>query len=95
MGAKRPSKGGVNNKFWVVAKTEIYPSQLTIDKANKSDHLADCLDLTFIIASGGKLLIRLYDKRDDFDFHIFNVRGSKMSLIPYKISPSWEQRFLR
>ena len=39
---------------------------------NKSDHLADYLDLTFIIDSGGKLSTRLYDKRDDFDFHIVN-----------------------
>ena len=53
---------------------EIYPSQLTVEKANKSDHLADCLDLTFIIDSGGKLSTRLYDKRDDFDFHIANFR---------------------
>ena len=36
------------------------------------DHLADYLDLTFIIDSGGKLSTRLYDKRDDFDFHIVN-----------------------
>ena len=48
---------------------EIYPSQLTVEKANKSDHLADYLDHTFIIDSGGKLSTRLYDKRDEFDFH--------------------------
>ena len=47
-------------------------SQLTVEKANKSDHLADYLDLTFIIDSGGKLSTRLYDNRDDFDFHIVN-----------------------
>ena len=40
--------------------------------SHKSDHLADYLDLTFIIDSGGKLSTRLYDKRDDFDFHIVN-----------------------
>ena len=51
---------------------EIYPSQLTVEKANKSDHLADYFDLTFIIDSGGKLSTRLCDKRDDFDFHIVN-----------------------
>ena len=51
---------------------EKYPSQLTVEKANKSDHLADYLDLTFIIHSGGKLSNRLDDKRDDFDFHIVN-----------------------
>ena len=35
-------------------------------------HLADYLYLTFIIDSGGKLSTRLYDKRDDFGFHIVN-----------------------
>ena len=60
-----------NNKFLDYLK-EIYPSQLTVEKANKSDHLADYLDLTFIIDSGGKLSTRLCDKRDDFDFHIVN-----------------------
>ena len=49
-----------------------YSLLLTVEKANKSDHLADYLDLTFIIDSGGKLSTRLYDKRDDFDFHIVN-----------------------
>ena len=51
---------------------EIYPSQLTVEKANKSDHLADYLDLTFIIDSGGKPSTRLFDEHDDFDFHIVN-----------------------
>ena len=51
---------------------EIYPSQLTVKKANRSDYLADYLGLTFIIDSGGELSTRLYDKRDDFEFHIVN-----------------------
>ena len=59
-----------NNKTFLDYLKEIYPSQLTVEKANKSDHLADYLDLAFIIDSGGKLSTRLYDKRDDFDFHI-------------------------
>ena len=61
-----------NNKKFLDYLKEIYPSQLTVEKANKSDHLADYLDLTFIIDSGGKFSTRLYDKRDDFDFHIVN-----------------------
>ena len=61
-----------NNKKFLDYLKEIYPSQLTVEKANKSDHLADYLDLTFIIDSGGKLSTRLYDRRDDFDFHIVN-----------------------
>ena len=51
---------------------EIYPSQLTVQKANKSDYLAYYLDLTFIIDSGGKASNGLYDKRNDFDFRIIN-----------------------
>ena len=44
-----------NNKKFLDYLKEIYLSQLTVEKANKSDHLADYLDLTFIIDSGGKL----------------------------------------
>ena len=44
-----------NNKTFLDYLKEIYPSELTVEKANKSDHLADYLDLTFIIDSGGKL----------------------------------------
>ena len=40
--------------------------------ANKSGHLADYLNLTFIIDIEGKLSTRQYDKRDDFDFYIVN-----------------------
>ena len=61
-----------NNKKFLDYLKEIYSSQLTGEKANKSDHLADYLDLTFIMDSEGKLSTRLYDKRDDFDFHIVN-----------------------
>ena len=60
-----------NGKFFDHLK-EIYPSQLTVENANKSDHLTDYLDLTFVIDSGGKLSTRPYDKRDDFDLHIVN-----------------------
>ena len=62
----------LNNKKFLDYLREIYLSQLTVEKANKSDHLADYLDLTFIIHSEGKLSTRLYDKRDDFEFHIVN-----------------------
>ena len=51
---------------------EIYPSQLNVEKANTSDDLAFYLDLTFIIESNNRLYTKLYDKRDDFDFHIVN-----------------------
>ena len=60
-----------NKKFGDYVK-EIYPSQLTVEKANTSDDLANYLDLTFIIESNNRLYTKLYDKRDDFDFHIVN-----------------------
>ena len=60
------------NKNFLDYLKEIYLSQLTVEKANKSDHLASHLDLTFIMDSGGKVSTRLYDKCDDFDFHIVN-----------------------
>ena len=61
----------LNNKKFLDYLKEICPTQLTVKKANKSDHLANYLDLTFMIDSGGKLS-RLYDKHDDFDLHIVN-----------------------
>ena len=60
-----------NEKFGNYVK-EIYPSQLTVEKANTSDDLENYLDLTFIIESNNRLYTKLYDKRDDFDFHIVN-----------------------
>ena len=60
------------NKKFLDHLIEIYPPQLTVEKTNKSDHLADYLDHTFIIDSGGKLSTRLHDRRDDFAFHSVN-----------------------
>ena len=61
-----------NNKKFLDYLKEIYPSQLTVEKANRSDHLANYLNLTFMIKSGGNLSNRLYDKHDDFDFYILD-----------------------
>ena len=60
-----------NKKFGDYVK-EIYLSQLTVEKANTSEDLANYLDLTFIIGRNNRLYTKLYDKRDDFDFHIVN-----------------------
>ena len=59
-----------NNEKFLDYLKEIYSSQLTVEKASKSDHLADYLDLTFLVDSGTKLSTRLHDKRDNFNFHI-------------------------
>ena len=60
-----------NKKFWEYVK-DIYPCQLNVGRTNQSDNLASYLNLTFIIEKDGKLSTKLYDKRDDFDFHIVN-----------------------
>ena len=51
---------------------EIYLSQLTAEKANTSDELANYLNLTFIIGRNNRFYTKPYDKRNDFDFHIVN-----------------------
>ena len=63
-----------SNKTFGDCVKEIYFSQLTAEKANTSDDLTNYLDLTFIIGSNNRLYTRLYDKRDDFDFHIVNFQ---------------------
>ena len=60
-----------NKKFWECVK-DIYPSQLNVEKTNQSDSSASYLDLTFTIEKNRKLSAKLYEKRDDFDFHIVN-----------------------
>ena len=74
------------------------PSQVAVEKVNKSDHLADYLDLTFIIDSGGKLSIRLCDKHDDFDFHIVNfpfLSSNELSGCSYGVYISQLIRYAR
>ena len=55
--------------------------QLTVEKANKSDHL-DHLDLTFIIDSGGKLSngIRLLREGGGYQLSIKHTAGQKETL---------------
>ena len=48
---------------------QIYPTELTLNKANTSDTEASFLDLNLTI-SNGFVSSKIYDKRDDFDFDI-------------------------
>ena len=76
-----------NNKTFLDYLKDIYLSELTVEKANKSDHLADYLDLTFIIDSGGKLSARLNDKCDDFDFPFVNFPFLSSNIPSHTIWP--------
>ena len=51
--------------------SQIYPSELQLNKANTSDTEAAFLDLHFSI-SNDIVSTKIYNKRDDFDFEIVN-----------------------
>ena len=51
--------------------SQIYPSELQLNKANTSDTETAFLDLHLSI-SNDIVSIKIYDKRDDFDFDIVN-----------------------
>ena len=51
--------------------SQIYPSELQLNKVNTSDTEASFLDLHLSI-SNDIVSTKIYDKRDDFDFEIVN-----------------------
>ena len=55
--------------------SQIYPSELQLNKANTSDTKAAFLDLHLSI-SNDIVSTKIYDKRDDFDFEIVNLSFS-------------------
>ena len=61
-----------NIKKFIDYVKDIYLSELNVEKANRLDDQANYLDLTFIISHNIRLYTKLYDKRDDFNFHIVN-----------------------
>ena len=50
--------------------SQIYPSELQLNKVNTSDTEATFLDLHLSISNDNKI----HDKRDDFDFEIINLQ---------------------
>ena len=50
----------------------MYPAELQIKDTTESNTSASYLDLLLSIESDGQLRSSLYDKRDDFNFHITN-----------------------
>ena len=61
----------INNVYFENMVSQIYPSELQLNKANASDTEAAFLDLHLSI-SNGIVSTKIYDKRDDFDFDIVN-----------------------
>ena len=52
--------------------SQIYPSELQLNKANTSDTEAAFLDLHSSISNDIFVSTKIYYKRDDFDFEIVN-----------------------
>ena len=59
----------INNVYFDNMVSQIYPSELQLNKANTSDTEAAFLDLHLSI-SNDIVSTKNYDKRDDFDFDI-------------------------
>ena len=61
----------INNVYFDNMASQIYPSELQLNKANVSDTEAAFLDL-HLSSSNDIVSTKIYDKRDDFDFEIVN-----------------------
>ena len=61
----------INNVYFDNMVSQIYPSELQLNKANASDTDAAFLDLHLSI-SNDSVSIKIYNKLDDFDFKIVN-----------------------
>ena len=59
----------INNVYFDNLVSQIYPSELQLNKANTSDTKAALLDLHLSI-SNDIVSSKIYDKRDDFDSEI-------------------------
>ena len=61
----------IDNVYFDNMVSQIYPSELQLNKANTSDTKAAFLDLLLSI-SNDIVSTKIYDKRDDIDFEIVN-----------------------
>ena len=77
--------------------SQVYPSELQVNKANTSDTEAAFLDLHLSI-SNDKISTKMSDKRDDFDFEIVNfpfLNGDVPRSTSYEVYISQLIRFAR
>ena len=62
----------INNPDFENYLGQMYPAELEIKNTTESNTSASYLDLLLSIESDGQLCTSLYDKHDDFNFHITN-----------------------
>ncbi len=63
----------LDNPYFSRIVNQIYPSELTLNKANTLDSEAAFLDLSLSVVNG-TINTKIYDKRDDFNVDIVNYR---------------------
>ena len=61
-----------NNKRFKEFISDIYLKELTVSETTEFTSIASYLDLLFIRDKSNNITTRLYDKRDEFGFHIVN-----------------------
>ena len=61
----------IDNTYFEQMVSQIYPTELQLNKANSSDTETPFLDLDLSITNG-IVSAKIHDKYDDFNFEIFN-----------------------
>ena len=61
----------IDNPYFAQMVSQIYPTELQLNKANPPDTEVHFLDLDLSITNG-IVSTKIYDKRDDFNFEIVN-----------------------
>ena len=61
----------IDNPYFAQMVSQIYPTELQLNKANPSDTEGPLLDLDLYITNG-IVSTKIYDKRDEFNFEIVN-----------------------
>ena len=88
----------INNPDFENYLGQMYPAELEIKDTTESNTSASYLDLLMSIESDGQLRTSLYDKRDDFTFHITNfpfLSSNIPSSPPYGVFISQLIRYAR
>ena len=62
----------INNPKFGNYIIDIYPAELEIKDTTYADHRASYLDIDLSYDRDKRLQVKLYDKRDDFNFNIVN-----------------------
>ena len=87
----------IDNPYFAQMVSQIYPTELQLNRMNPTDTKAPSLDLDFSITNG-IVSTKIYNKRDDFNFEIVNFPFPYEDVPrspPYRVLVSQLIRFAR